>query len=573
MQLIHSRFGGLSVRARMCKRPHDAATAAFDKPQLLRPAANLSDDAQPQQITDAAVQQRRPRGRPRKVTPADAAESVTGAATEGRSASLVLSPAAAAAGVTAAADADTDVGLEHKPHALQGARKPSRRSRSSSSSSSSSAGSRPGRRASTGESSHVDGNSSCSTVVTEAAAHAAAAAAGVAPAPLTAQPAAAGGVSGPADGTSGRQEQTAPQPANTEVSAAPAASTEAQASTIPNKSVWEVELRHFMGMMGSPTRPLDRAFILQHCYVRNSPEARQRFRCMSARQMRGVMRECVEHRLCLSANALAAAWRRLALLAEAVADRGLVLQAPQLNKEREQAADLVKRLNEGQAVLDKAAAFAASVGDEAYLQRAQQQRGVLLGLRVTGEAYLREYLRRIAAASRINDDSRSAWKKTPPAYRKPVHEVEARRQSQLLQLQALAPAHPTHLLAEYRQAALDFDCYQPPQQQLMARPIQQLPLLPHLGRHRQWLGQQQLPRVPWPQLQEQLRQQQWERRDWQQHPWELQPPSKQQEQQQQQQQQQQPQRAIKLEKQLMEQQRQRQQQRPPQQQQRRQPPP
>jgi hypothetical protein len=67
-----------------------------------------------------------------------------------------------------------------------------------------------------------------------------------------------------------------------------------------------------------------------------------------------------------------------------------------------------------QTVLDRAAAFAASSGDEEYVQRAAQQRAVLVALRATAEAYLREYLRRIAAASRINAQSRRAWEMTPP---------------------------------------------------------------------------------------------------------------------------------------------------------------
>jgi hypothetical protein len=44
--------------------------------------------------------------------------------------------------------------------------------------------------------------------------------------------------------------------------------------------------------------------------------------------------------------------------------------------------------------------------------------------------------------------------------RPPVHTVEARRQSRLQQLQALVPIYPSHLLAEYKQTALNFDCYQ-----------------------------------------------------------------------------------------------------------------
>jgi hypothetical protein len=56
----------------------------------------------------------------------------------------------------------------------------------------------------------------------------------------------------------------------------------------------------------------------------------------------------VEHRLCLSANALTATWKRLLLLSEAVVDQGSVLQEPQLNKEREQVADMLQRMDEGQ---------------------------------------------------------------------------------------------------------------------------------------------------------------------------------------------------------------------------------
>lgn len=65
-------------------------------------------------------------------------------------------------------------------------------------------------------------------------------------------------------------------------------------------------------------------------------------------------------------------------------------------------------------MLDKAAAAAAAAGDEACVQRAAQQRAVLVALRATAESYLREYLRRIAAASRINEQQRRAWEKTPP---------------------------------------------------------------------------------------------------------------------------------------------------------------
>jgi hypothetical protein len=56
----------------------------------------------------------------------------------------------------------------------------------------------------------------------------------------------------------------------------------------------------------------------------------------------------VEHRLCLSANALTAAWKRLLLLAEAVRDQGAVLEEFELNKEREQVVGMVARMNEGQ---------------------------------------------------------------------------------------------------------------------------------------------------------------------------------------------------------------------------------
>jgi hypothetical protein len=45
---------------------------------------------------------------------------------------------------------------------------------------------------------------------------------------------------------------------------------------------------------------------------------------------------------------VAAAWKRLLLLCEAVADQGAVLQEQQLNKEREQAADMLARMDQGQ---------------------------------------------------------------------------------------------------------------------------------------------------------------------------------------------------------------------------------
>jgi hypothetical protein len=64
--------------------------------------------------------------------------------------------------------------------------------------------------------------------------------------------------------------------------------------------------------------------------------------------------------------------------------------------------------------LEKAAAFAASAGDDVYLQRAQQQRSVLLALRGTAEAYLRDHLRCIAAASSLNARFKERWEKTPP---------------------------------------------------------------------------------------------------------------------------------------------------------------
>jgi hypothetical protein len=59
-------------------------------------------------------------------------------------------------------------------------------------------------------------------------------------------------------------------------------------------------------------------------------------------------RQRAEHRLCLSANALTATWKRLLLLSEAVVDQGAVLQEFQLNKEREQVADMLQRMDEGQ---------------------------------------------------------------------------------------------------------------------------------------------------------------------------------------------------------------------------------
>jgi hypothetical protein len=66
-----------------------------------------------------------------------------------------------------------------------------------------------------------------------------------------------------------------------------------------------------------------------------------------------------------------------------------------------------------QKLLDRAAAAAPSAGDEVYVQRAQQQRSVLAALRVTADAYLREHLRRIAAASRVNERCKREWEETP----------------------------------------------------------------------------------------------------------------------------------------------------------------
>jgi hypothetical protein len=44
-------------------------------------------------------------------------------------------------------------------------------------------------------------------------------------------------------------------------------------------------------MLSDPAKPWVQRFILQQCYVRNSAEAQQRFRSMSAKAMHRVMRE------------------------------------------------------------------------------------------------------------------------------------------------------------------------------------------------------------------------------------------------------------------------------------------
>jgi hypothetical protein len=44
-------------------------------------------------------------------------------------------------------------------------------------------------------------------------------------------------------------------------------------------------------MMANPAKPWVERFILQQCYVRNSPKAQQRFRGMSAKQMHRVIKE------------------------------------------------------------------------------------------------------------------------------------------------------------------------------------------------------------------------------------------------------------------------------------------
>lgn len=58
----------------------------------------------------------------------------------------------------------------------------------------------------------------------------------------------------------------------------------------------------------------------------------------------GRSRAHVERRLAAAANALATAWRRLQLLADAAADGGAVLQPEQLDKERELLVGLRERL-------------------------------------------------------------------------------------------------------------------------------------------------------------------------------------------------------------------------------------
>lgn len=66
-----------------------------------------------------------------------------------------------------------------------------------------------------------------------------------------------------------------------------------------------------------------------------------------------------------------------------------------------------------QMLLERAITRAGQAADSAFLARAAAMRGLLLGLRCSAEAYLREYLRRIAAAARLNEACRGAWQHTP----------------------------------------------------------------------------------------------------------------------------------------------------------------
>jgi hypothetical protein len=226
------------------QRPHAAATAAVAKRHVPPAAACSSNDAQQPQLSFAEVQQRRPRGRPRKVTPADTAEPAAVSATDERSAQTQPPPSAAAAD-----ESNPVVEDQPTPPAPLGARKSARRSSSSTSSSSSSASRQQGRLGSKGsiaasiamalgavDTSNTVGNSGSSsrdgTAAFGAAACAApAAVATVAPSPPPGGPPAAVDYTRPADDRSGRQVPVA---------------AAAAAGSIPAKAMWQQELRHFM---------------------------------------------------------------------------------------------------------------------------------------------------------------------------------------------------------------------------------------------------------------------------------------------------------------------------------------
>lgn len=136
MQQSLSQLRGLPTKAHLYQRPHAAATAASTRHRPLLAAAISSDVAQQTQNDIVPVPQRRPRGRPRKVTPADAAESVAVAAADRRSVSSPQLPAAADAAIHSAEPVSGVVNQPYTPQPATGARKPFRRSSSSSKSSS-----------------------------------------------------------------------------------------------------------------------------------------------------------------------------------------------------------------------------------------------------------------------------------------------------------------------------------------------------------------------------------------------------------------------------------------------------
>eukprot|EP00775_Hariotina_reticulata_P002658 gene2658-2957_t len=158
-------------------------------------------------------------------------------------------------------------------------------------------------------------------------------------------------------------------------------------------------------------------FILYHCYILNSSSTREAFKAMTPREMHVTIRDRtrVEHRLALSSNALAAAWKRLQLLAAAVGDQVQVLTEEQLSKERELLVGLIDRLGDGQsfavkddlAHLHRATDTAGHVNDERYLLRSKSRlQPLLTSMAATADSYLRQYMRRIASVSKINQQYR-----------------------------------------------------------------------------------------------------------------------------------------------------------------------
>lgn len=66
-----------------------------------------------------------------------------------------------------------------------------------------------------------------------------------------------------------------------------------------------------------------------------------------------------------------------------------------------------------QKFLVRAVTAATELDDQRYLTKAGAYRQLLVTMMATMDSYLREYLRRIGSASRINSRSQKKWQETP----------------------------------------------------------------------------------------------------------------------------------------------------------------